>query len=335
MFKLSPNKQMKSPMPQALALSLFGVVSLYLPAHSQSGSVPGASFGNSAYGSGGTSTLRNPLVPGASFSMPGSRPSLGAPPPPGHGMVPVPPNPGMLTPPTLIPWADGTAGNSFSKPTSQVINPSNQIDLPNNKISLPVSNSSAMPPGAMNAQIKGSIPHGPSTPGADPGMLRPASFNNGSSAASSGQSQQSAAAIGSVDSNGQINGSAPTKRAVRQSSNDFGLKRNFSGYRAQFSGGNGSSTFQQWVPNPSSSTTDFGQSVKEVGVKPAQISFDSPRPTRAGGGSGSTHAKNFAGAQVTNDLFGLPMVNPKKMSTDTSGNVKRGPEQTLMTIADK
>jgi len=229
MLKTSENFKIKIPMPTALALPLISIFALNSPVYAQ-GSTPGVSFGNSIYGSSGTSTLRDPLVPGASFSLPGIPAALGAPPAPGSGLVPLPPNPGMLlTPSSLIPWANGTAGNSLSLPTSQVVTPANQIDNPNNQISLPVNNATALPPGAMNAAVRGSIPFGPSTPGADPGMLRPPSFNNGSSSTSSGQSQQSAAAIGSVNANGQINGSAPITRPVRQSSNDFGLTRSFSG----------------------------------------------------------------------------------------------------------
>lgn len=328
----------------------------YPPSYNQgSGFVPGLitgtliGAGGSLIGSAAT-TLRNPLVSGASFAMPNQAPARGLPPPIGHGLTPLPPNPGMTGPPTLIPWNNGTAGNPYSQPTSEVVAPANQIDLPNNKISLPVDNSSAMPPGALNKQIAGFVPHAPSTPGQDPGILRPPSFNNGSQGPSAGQNQQSAAALGSIDQNGQIQGSAPIKRPVRQSSNDFGLNNDVAGYRAKFTNNNnGQSSFLKWEPQKGAKTNDFGIGVKGEALanntngKKAQISYDSPRPAQYPGqgkdgpvnqNASGNHNKNFASAQVTNDLYGIPMVNPNKISTDANGQVSRGGQKPITTIAN-
>ncbi len=348
------NKNMKSEiqMPQALALSLFGICALSLPAYAQSsGSTPGLSLGNILYGAPGTSTLMSPLVPGASFSLPGIPATPGAPPPLGAGMVPLPITPGMITGPSLIPWANGTAGNAQSLPTNQVVAPSNQIDLPNNQISLPVSNFVAMPPGAMNAAVRGVIPHAPSTPGADPGMLRPPSFNNGSSTASNGQSQESAGVLTNVDQNGQLpnllSGERSNERNARQGIADYGIKRTTFGFHAQFDNSGGQSVFQGWEPKPGSSTFNSGLGVRalmanpgQLGSKlPPQISFDSPRaatyPGQANSGSTGNHKGNFASAQVTNDLYGVPMINPNKITTTTSGTVQAGPPPApLTTIAN-
>ncbi len=331
MFNVSKNSNSKTPVPIALALSLIGIFALSLPIHAQSGSTPAISSGNSIYGGAGTTALRDPLVNGANFSLPGVPSAQGAIPPLGSGLVPLPPNPGMLlAPPTLIPWANGIAGNQFSLPTNQVVVPANQINVPSNVISLPVSNAIAMPPGVMNAVVGGSIPPEPSTPGANPGMLRPPSFYNGSSGASAGQSQNSAAAIGAVNSNGQITGSAPTTRPTRQGSNDFGLPRTANAYRLQGTA---------WVPQAGSTTTDFGN-FKQAAVKKAQISFDSPMPAQYPGQgqagvpqqtASGNHTRNFANAQVTNDLYGIPMINPNKMTTSSSGAVSQGPPPSPLT----
>lgn len=217
--------------------------------------------------------------------------------------------------------------------------PANQINVPNNQISLPASNAAAYPPGGMNAAVGGAIPREPSTPGTDPGMLRPPSFYNGSSGASVGQNMNSAAAIGAVNANGQLpNGIAPITRPTRQKSKDFGLPRTANAYRLQ--GIN-------WVPQPGSTTTDFGN-FKQAAVKKAQISFDSPMPAqypgegKAGVPAKDTpgqptkntgnHTKNFSNAWVTNDLYGIPMINPKKWTTNDSGAVSQGPPAPLTTI---
>ncbi len=319
-------------MSQALALSLFGLISLSLPVHAQSGSTPGISFGNSLYG-GGTSTLRNPLVPGASFSLPYLPPAQGALPPIGSGFVPFPVTPGMnFLPPTTIPWTNGTAGNSYSQPTNTSVAPANQIDLPSNQISLPVSNYSALPPGALNSQVRGSIPHGPSTPGADPGSLRPPSFNNGSAGASANQNHESAAVQTSVDQNGQLpdllTGIRANQRDARQHSEDNGLKRTASGYRLKG---------QSWDPQKGSIVTDLGMGVKALQAKnlagnklPLQTSFDSPRA-----GNPGNRLANFAGAQQTSDLDGIPMVNKLKITTDKNKQVSIGPPDPQTTIANQ
>ncbi len=304
------------------------------------GNIPGYGIipGNVIYGLPGTTTLRDPLVPGASFSYPWIPAPLGLLPPLGSGLTPDPVNPGMLgEPPTMVPWADGTAGNPQTHLTNSVVIPSNQIDQPDNTISMPFTNAAAMPPGTWNAQIKAIIPKVPSTPGADPGMLRQPGLNSGAF----GKTSTPAAATVALPSNGQLpNGAAPTTRSPdRGQTNDFGLsqktpakKTNFA-YRMMMSpGSNGQpAVFNGWQGQPGSTTQDFGIGVKQLAssgqlsylAKPPQTSFDSTRPAQYPGGQSNTgnlgqnstgnHLEypNFYNAQVTNDLYGTPMINPK------------------------
>lgn len=339
MFKKNRKFSHKKTVPQALLLSFGSLLASSLPGYAQLGSAPSPSFGNIIYGAPGTTTLRDPLIPGASFSMPGIPAAPGMIPPIGSGAIPLPPNPGMAgLPSTLIPWASGAAGLPFSIPTNQVVAPANQINLPSNQIGLPLSNATALPPGAMNAAVVNSIPQEPSTPGAAPGMLRPPSFYNGSSAAVPAQNVNSAAAVAPVGANGQLPvGVAPITRPVRQSSRDFGLPRTANGYRLEGVGNGGAGS---WVPQAGSNTTDFGLSAKK-GVKKAQISYDSPLPAQYPGAAqanamnqnaSGNHTRNFANAQVTNDLYGIPMINPFKTSTSTAGVVSQGPPPPMMTI---
>ena len=105
----------------------------------------------------GTTTLRDPLVPGAEFSIPGVPPPLMPPPPVGDGPTPIGVTPGMTGPPTLLPTVPDI--------------PSNQIDQNNSIIPMPFTPAMETPPGVLGPALTPFIPHSPSTPGVDPGML--------------------------------------------------------------------------------------------------------------------------------------------------------------------
>jgi hypothetical protein len=317
MLKAKQNKNKKISAFQALIIPATGFFALIQPANAQTAP--------------GTISWRDPLVPGASFSLPFVTPAPGLPPAFGSGPIPLPVNPGMGGSPTSIPWANGTAGNPFSQPTNQVVVPATQIDLQNTQISLPINNSAALPPGTLNSQVGGSIPHAPSTPGADPGMLRPPSFNDGSSGSSAAENYESPAALTSVGEDGTYPvGLAPTTRVgTYQKTQDFGLVqaagksdsgRQFYGYRLQMAGANAQPS---WQGQAGSYTTDFGQSMQQLkaagqlGNPNYQVSYDSPSPAtypgQSGNGTTGNHENYFPNAQVTNDLYGAPMINTAKI----------------------
>ncbi|MBI4533779.1 MAG: hypothetical protein HY711_07505 [Candidatus Melainabacteria bacterium] len=104
-----------------------------------------------------SSTLHNPLIPGAVSSPPFVPPPEGQPPAPGDGPTSAPVIPGHTTPYTLLPWVPNI--------------PSNQIDTPNSGIPLPVSPPIETPPGVLGPMLTPFVPGPPSTPGADPGSL--------------------------------------------------------------------------------------------------------------------------------------------------------------------
>jgi len=280
------------------------------------------------------------------------------PPPPGSGLVPNPVNPGMLgQPPTVVPWADGTAGNPQTHLTNQLVIPSNQIDQQSSTVSMPSTNAAAQAPGTWNSQsVRGIIPKSPSTPGADPGILR----QPGSNAGTWAQGYTPAATLAPLGDNGQLTGTAPITRSTqRGQSHDFGLGQNtptpktFFAYRMQVNGGQDSPpTFNGWQGLPGSTTQDFGVGVKQLAANgqlgsqlPPQISYDSARPAEYPGGQNNTgnlnsnslgnHGHNadppfFAAAQVTNDLYGTPMINTARTFTDASGNTTSGiPQRTI------
>lgn len=106
----------------------------------------------------GTTTLRNPLIPGAESTAPGIPADPGQPPAIGDGPTPVGVTPGMGGPSTLLPWVPAI--------------PANQIDMGSSGINLPVGPPVETPPGILGPSLTGIIPAPPSTPGADPGMLQ-------------------------------------------------------------------------------------------------------------------------------------------------------------------
>jgi len=113
----------------------------------------------------GTTTLRDPLVPGASSGFPGVPAPLGAPPPFGSGAIPLPVTPGQTTGPTFEPW--------------NLNYPSNDIDLQNSGIGVPIAPPVALPPGVVGPMLTPVTPPAPSTPGPAPSYLQapPGFFN--------------------------------------------------------------------------------------------------------------------------------------------------------------
>jgi hypothetical protein len=193
-------------------------------------------------GGTGTTTLRNPLIQGASSAAAGQPAPLGAPPPQGSGDTPIGVTPGMTGSPTYEPWA------------SRI--PANQIDQSDSSVSLPFSQADALPPGVAG-QI-GNPPAPPSTPGVDQGMLR----------------NPTDAVIINVPSTGIYpDNQAPITPRGGQYTRDFGLPTQSSARTGEMRGDN---------PNRSmdgSITTDFGQRLedKDIAVAP-QYSQDGSIP---------------------------------------------------------
>jgi hypothetical protein len=106
----------------------------------------------------GTTTLRNPLIPGAQSTGPGVPAADGAPEIPGEGPTGLPEIKGMTGPPTLLPWVPAV--------------PANDIDMGNSGINLGITPAIESPPGVLGPSLTGIIPPPPSTPGADPGILQ-------------------------------------------------------------------------------------------------------------------------------------------------------------------
>jgi len=148
----------------------------------------------------GTSTLRNPLIPGAQSTGPGIPAADGMPPPVGSGPTPVGVNPGMTGDPTLEPWVPSI--------------PANSINEANSGVSLPVTPAVESPPGVLGPALTGFVPPAPSTPGADPGMLQvpPASTNTFNPAQQVGLDPN-----GGLPGTGGYNSSIPNARRGGQS----------------------------------------------------------------------------------------------------------------------
>jgi len=105
-----------------------------------------------------TTTLHDPLIPGQQHTSPFTPPTDGAAPAFGSGPTPLPVNPGMGGPSTLLPWVTNY--------------PSNDIDLQNSGIGIPVTPSIATPAGVLGPLLTPFTPNSPSTPGAAPTMLQ-------------------------------------------------------------------------------------------------------------------------------------------------------------------
>jgi hypothetical protein len=212
------------------------------------------------YGSPGSTTLRDPLIPGASWTSPGVPAAPGLPPPIGSGAVPMPINPGQLGGPTFEPWVPYI--------------PANQIDQPSSRVNVPFAPATALPPGAAGPMINSPPP--PSTPGADPGILR----------------MPSSAAIVTPSGNGRYpDNAAPTTHRPAATTRDFGLPRSQANSRA--------------MSNLYDSPVRLGE--KPVAVGPRYCE-DGPKPkipatrTPAAGDPAG-------GIKYTTDLYGAPMLS--------------------------
>lgn len=115
-----------------------------------------------------------------------------------------------------------------------------------------------------------SVPPSPSTPGSDPGML----------------SSPSSAAQVQVNPGGGLPDSAPLKRRPGQTTRDFGLDKTLG-----------------------SSTTDFGQKLTNP-YGALQESQDGPMASTYPGSGAVNHQPYFSNAQMTSDLYGIPMQSP-------------------------
>jgi hypothetical protein len=153
----------------------------------------------------GTTTLRNPLLPGADSTPPLGTAPDGAPPHPGDG----PTHTGGLTYPEQVPLI-----------------PSNQIDQGNNFVALPPT-SLVSPPGVLGPSL--SVPPPPSTPGADPGSLTaPASSFNPAE-------ELNIIPSGGIPGTGGFATTIPTARRGGQQTRQYELR----GLNSQIGGGTG------------------------------------------------------------------------------------------------
>ena len=103
-----------------------------------------------------TTTLRDPLIPGALYTGPDATPITMPPPPPGQGSYVAAPA-GMTGSPGYEPWVTNI--------------PADTINASSYTVTLPVSPSTALAPYAFRQQVGSSIPFPSSTPGSDPGEL--------------------------------------------------------------------------------------------------------------------------------------------------------------------
>jgi hypothetical protein len=102
----------------------------------------------------GTTTLRNPLLPGVQRTPPGVPAAQGMPPPVGNGPIPVGVTRGMTGSPTLLPWMPNS--------------PVNDIDLRSAGINIPVTRAVQTSPSVLRPSL---TEGGGTTPGAVPGLL--------------------------------------------------------------------------------------------------------------------------------------------------------------------
>ena len=141
-------------------------------------------------------TLRDPLIYGATSTPPLDVAPEGQPPPVGDSFLPAPVTPGMFGPPTLIPSVPTTPANDIESPSYQVgISP---YDL--------------AAPGELGPSTYAPPPA--STPGDDPGSIHaPLDF------------YPPPVGVVNINPGGGIPGSPPTQRWGGQTSADFGLYR--------------------------------------------------------------------------------------------------------------
>ena len=156
-----------------------------------------------------TTTLTDPYAPGVYVTAPYTSVGYTPPPPVGCGSTPWGVTPGQIGPASLMPWV----------PTI----PSNTAGQSNTQLSLPYDASSLTPPGVLGPALQGSIPPPPSAQGAIPDILQ----------VPTGQSPYAAQV--QVPTGGVLpDGSAPTSRSGRQSTQNFGLHYTDSSYVTDF-----------------------------------------------------------------------------------------------------
>jgi hypothetical protein len=140
-----------------------------------------------------SSTLRTPLINGASSAAPMQSADPGQAPPIGSGSTPAPVTPGMGGPSTLIPSVPMTPANDIQYPSYQV----------------PWNEAMQAPAGAVGPSTWAPPPS--STPGYDPDMVHaPLDY------------YQPPVSVVPINPGGGIYGSAPTQRWGGQTSADFG-----------------------------------------------------------------------------------------------------------------
>jgi hypothetical protein len=206
-----------------------------------------------------STSLRNPLIPGVPTTEPYQAPYEGMPPPPGQGSTPAPVTQGMGGGPTLEPW------------NTRI--PANQIDQGSSQVDLGVGPDVLAPPMTLGKTL--TVPHAPSVPGADAGMLPgPLDF------------QPPPAAVVDINAQGGMPGDqAPQQRWGAQYTRDFGLRK-----------------------ASGSTLTDFGEKLTQkpnLKMNP-QESQDGPRQAVYPGqmGSSTNRSPSIPGAQTTVDWYG-------------------------------
>jgi hypothetical protein len=147
-----------------------------------------------------STSLRNPLIPGAQWSAPYEAPMQMPPPPPGSGPTPLGVTPGQSGDPTLEPWVTNMPAHTINQQDSQ--------------LNLPYDPSTLAAPGMLGPALGSYIPAPPSTPGADPGIL-PTVANS--------QYPTAAIVVPVCPGGGLPDGQAPTKRRGGQTTQNFGM----------------------------------------------------------------------------------------------------------------
>jgi hypothetical protein len=184
--KLITNKTAVRRTKQALLSVLFAISSA-------------AIFSQTTWAQSST-TLRNPLIPGAQWTAPNEAPAQMPLPPPGSGPTPLDVTPGQSGDPTLPPWVTNMPAHTINQQDSQ--------------LNLPYTSSTLAAPGMLGPALGSYIPAPPSTPGADPGIL-PTVANS--------QYPTAAIVVPVCSGGGLPDGQAPTKRRGGQTTQNFGM----------------------------------------------------------------------------------------------------------------
>jgi hypothetical protein len=214
-----------------------------------------------------TTTYLDPLISGAQSTAANTAPAAGASPPAGSGSTPIGVPSGQTGAAQLPIWIPNAQTGGAKCPPWIPNFPANDIDLQDSELNLPYSNSQSTEPGKLGGMLAPYIPHAPSTPGSDPGILQTVG------------NYPTDAYIAPVGPNGGLpDGYAPTTRRGGQHTQDFGLTR-----------------------TSGSLLTDFGQPLLQV-PNLAQVpncSQDGPRPLTYDSNLTPTRALNLPSAQET------------------------------------